>query len=170
MNILCFLSPPLLKVQQYKQDPKPSKCLHSIFSAHTGDEVFSHEEYGHLQVQNTVLKYIKDCMALGSVMVSRCQIEKNWSSLKVYQAVELGKLIFLLLQYTNNSKLFCSLTCFCIFHWGKKSIHWYKNRWLSLKQDEHVSVRNLGIKKNHFYLYYVTSTAGCHIFICDLAS
>ncbi|XP_075017339.1 phosphorylase b kinase regulatory subunit beta isoform X3 [Calonectris borealis] len=38
------------KVQQFKQDPKPSECLHSVFSAHTGDEVFSHKEYGHLQV------------------------------------------------------------------------------------------------------------------------
>lgn len=45
-----FFSPP--QVQQYKQDPKPSKCLHSIFNVHTGDEVFSHEEYGHLQVRN----------------------------------------------------------------------------------------------------------------------
>nr|XP_021396647.1 phosphorylase b kinase regulatory subunit beta [Lonchura striata domestica] len=38
------------KVQKFKQDPKPSACLHSVFSAQTGDEVFSHEEYGHLQV------------------------------------------------------------------------------------------------------------------------
>ncbi|OXB83980.1 UNVERIFIED_CONTAM: hypothetical protein H355_015491 [Colinus virginianus] len=38
------------KVQQFKQDPKPSGCLHSVFNAHTGDEVFSHNEYGHLQI------------------------------------------------------------------------------------------------------------------------
>lgn len=39
------------QVQQFKQDPKPSACLHSVFNAHTGDEVFSHNEYGHLQVK-----------------------------------------------------------------------------------------------------------------------
>ncbi|NXA98169.1 KPBB kinase, partial [Melanocharis versteri] len=38
------------KVQKFKQDPKPSACLHSMFNAHTGDEVFSHKEYGHLQI------------------------------------------------------------------------------------------------------------------------
>uniref|UniRef100_G1U904 Phosphorylase b kinase regulatory subunit n=1 Tax=Oryctolagus cuniculus TaxID=9986 RepID=G1U904_RABIT len=38
------------KVQQFKQDPRPTTCLHSLFNVHTGDELLSYEEYGHLQV------------------------------------------------------------------------------------------------------------------------
>uniref|UniRef100_A0A6I8NLB0 Phosphorylase b kinase regulatory subunit n=1 Tax=Ornithorhynchus anatinus TaxID=9258 RepID=A0A6I8NLB0_ORNAN len=45
------------KVQQFKQDPRPTTCLHSIFNVHTGDEVFSYEEYGHLQI-NAVSLYL----------------------------------------------------------------------------------------------------------------
>ncbi|XP_027758669.1 phosphorylase b kinase regulatory subunit beta isoform X3 [Empidonax traillii] len=55
------------KVQKFKQDPQPSACLHSLFSAHTGDEVFSHKEYGHLQI-NTVslfLLYLVEMISSG---------------------------------------------------------------------------------------------------------
>ena len=38
------------QVQQFKQDPRPTTCLHSIFHVRTGDELLSCEEYGHLQV------------------------------------------------------------------------------------------------------------------------
>uniref|UniRef100_A0A671KV94 Phosphorylase b kinase regulatory subunit n=1 Tax=Sinocyclocheilus anshuiensis TaxID=1608454 RepID=A0A671KV94_9TELE len=38
------------KVEKFKQDPSPSTCLHSIFNVQTGDEVYSYEEYSHLQV------------------------------------------------------------------------------------------------------------------------
>uniref|UniRef100_A0A8C5SXE0 Phosphorylase b kinase regulatory subunit n=1 Tax=Laticauda laticaudata TaxID=8630 RepID=A0A8C5SXE0_LATLA len=55
------------KVQQYKQDPKPSKCLHSVFNVHTGDEVFSHEEYGHLQINavSLFLLYLVEMISSG---------------------------------------------------------------------------------------------------------
>uniref|UniRef100_A0A8D2H330 Phosphorylase b kinase regulatory subunit n=1 Tax=Urocitellus parryii TaxID=9999 RepID=A0A8D2H330_UROPR len=45
------------KVQQFKQDPRPTTCLHSIFNVHTGDELLSYEEYGHLQI-NAVSLYL----------------------------------------------------------------------------------------------------------------
>ncbi|XP_045149554.1 phosphorylase b kinase regulatory subunit beta isoform X3 [Echinops telfairi] len=45
------------KVQQFKQDPRPTTSLHSIFNVYTGDELFSYEEYGHLQI-NTVSLYL----------------------------------------------------------------------------------------------------------------
>ncbi|KAM9607511.1 phosphorylase b kinase regulatory subunit beta isoform 5-T5 [Trichechus inunguis] len=45
------------KVQQFKQDPRPTTCLHSVFSLHTGDEYLSYEEYGHLQI-NAVSLYL----------------------------------------------------------------------------------------------------------------
>nr|XP_025708127.1 phosphorylase b kinase regulatory subunit beta isoform X4 [Callorhinus ursinus] len=45
------------KVQQFKQDPRPGTCLHSVFNVHTGDEVLSYEEYGHLQI-NAVSLYL----------------------------------------------------------------------------------------------------------------
>ncbi|NWW47422.1 KPBB kinase, partial [Pedionomus torquatus] len=55
------------KVQQFKQDPKPSGCLHSVFSAHTGDEVFSHTEYGHLQINavSLFLLYLVEMISSG---------------------------------------------------------------------------------------------------------
>ncbi|XP_005289892.2 LOW QUALITY PROTEIN: phosphorylase b kinase regulatory subunit beta [Chrysemys picta bellii] len=55
------------KVQQFKQDPRPSKCLHSVFSAHSGDEVFSHEEYGHLQINavSLFLLYLVEMISSG---------------------------------------------------------------------------------------------------------
>ncbi|NXM44183.1 KPBB kinase, partial [Gymnorhina tibicen] len=55
------------KVQKFKQDPKPSSCLHSVFSAHTGDEVFSHKEYGHLQINavSLFLLYLVEMISSG---------------------------------------------------------------------------------------------------------
>ncbi|NXX27265.1 KPBB kinase, partial [Nicator chloris] len=55
------------KVQIFKQDPKPSACLHSVFNAHTGDEVFSHEEYGHLQINalSLFLLYLVEMISSG---------------------------------------------------------------------------------------------------------
>ncbi|XP_025892326.1 phosphorylase b kinase regulatory subunit beta isoform X4 [Nothoprocta perdicaria] len=55
------------KVQRFKQDPKPSECLHSVFSAQTGDEVFSHEEYGHLQINavSLFLLYLVEMISSG---------------------------------------------------------------------------------------------------------
>ncbi|NXA99376.1 KPBB kinase, partial [Cnemophilus loriae] len=55
------------KVQIFKQDPKPSACLHSVFSAHTGDEVFSHKEYGHLQINalSLFLLYLVEMISSG---------------------------------------------------------------------------------------------------------
>uniref|UniRef100_A0A2K5EPE4 Phosphorylase b kinase regulatory subunit n=1 Tax=Aotus nancymaae TaxID=37293 RepID=A0A2K5EPE4_AOTNA len=45
------------KVQQFKQDPRPTTCLHSVFNVHTGDELLSYEEYGHLQIINLFSLY-----------------------------------------------------------------------------------------------------------------
>uniref|UniRef100_A0A8C4MCQ2 Phosphorylase b kinase regulatory subunit n=1 Tax=Equus asinus asinus TaxID=83772 RepID=A0A8C4MCQ2_EQUAS len=45
------------KVQQFKQDPRPTTCLHSVFNVHTGDEILSCEDYGHLQI-NAVSLYL----------------------------------------------------------------------------------------------------------------
>ncbi|NWW74007.1 KPBB kinase, partial [Climacteris rufus] len=55
------------KVQQFKQDPKPSACLHSVFNAHTGDEVFSPKEYGHLQINavSLFLLYLVEMISSG---------------------------------------------------------------------------------------------------------
>ncbi|NXT64225.1 KPBB kinase, partial [Chaetops frenatus] len=55
------------KVQKFKQDPKPSACLHSVFNAQTGDEVFSHEEYGHLQINavSLFLLYLVEMISSG---------------------------------------------------------------------------------------------------------
>uniref|UniRef100_A0A8C2S786 Phosphorylase b kinase regulatory subunit n=1 Tax=Capra hircus TaxID=9925 RepID=A0A8C2S786_CAPHI len=61
----------LFQVQQFKQDPRPTTCLHSVFNVHTGDEILSYEEYGHLQVKiedytfsSAVLLYIIECLRL----------------------------------------------------------------------------------------------------------
>uniref|UniRef100_A0A674NTI8 Phosphorylase b kinase regulatory subunit n=1 Tax=Takifugu rubripes TaxID=31033 RepID=A0A674NTI8_TAKRU len=38
------------KVEQFKQDPSPTKCLHSVFNVDTGDEVHPYRDYHHLQI------------------------------------------------------------------------------------------------------------------------
>ncbi|XP_076143594.1 phosphorylase b kinase regulatory subunit beta isoform X1 [Alosa pseudoharengus] len=43
------------RVEEFKQDPSPSKCLHSVFNLHTGDEVYSNEDYNHLQIDAVCL-------------------------------------------------------------------------------------------------------------------
>lgn len=40
----------LYQVEQFKQDPSPTKCLHSVFNVVTGDEIYSYSDYHHLQV------------------------------------------------------------------------------------------------------------------------
>ncbi|XP_030620488.1 phosphorylase b kinase regulatory subunit beta isoform X1 [Chanos chanos] len=55
------------KVEQFKQDPNPSTCLHSVFNVHTGDEVYSHEEYSHLQIDavSLFLLYLVEMICSG---------------------------------------------------------------------------------------------------------
>ncbi|KAJ8249417.1 hypothetical protein GJAV_G00234600 [Gymnothorax javanicus] len=55
------------KVEQFKQDPSPSKCLHSIFNVHTGDEVHSYENYSHLQIDavSLFLLYLVEMISSG---------------------------------------------------------------------------------------------------------
>ncbi|XP_036043530.1 phosphorylase b kinase regulatory subunit beta [Onychomys torridus] len=55
------------KVQQFKQDPRPTTCLHSIFSVHTGDELLTYEEYGHLQINavSLFLLYLVEMISSG---------------------------------------------------------------------------------------------------------
>ncbi|XP_029944450.1 phosphorylase b kinase regulatory subunit beta isoform X3 [Salarias fasciatus] len=43
------------KVEQFKQDPSPSKCLHSVFNVDTGDEVHVYSDYHHLQIDAVCL-------------------------------------------------------------------------------------------------------------------
>lgn len=40
----------LHQVEQFKQDPSPTKCLHSVFNVVTGDEIHTYSDYHHLQV------------------------------------------------------------------------------------------------------------------------
>ncbi|XP_035251166.1 phosphorylase b kinase regulatory subunit beta-like isoform X2 [Anguilla anguilla] len=55
------------KVEQFKQDPSPLKCLHSVFNVHTGDEVHSYEDYSHLQIDavSLFLLYLVEMISSG---------------------------------------------------------------------------------------------------------
>uniref|UniRef100_A0A673KB58 Phosphorylase b kinase regulatory subunit n=1 Tax=Sinocyclocheilus rhinocerous TaxID=307959 RepID=A0A673KB58_9TELE len=55
------------KVEKFKQDPSPSTCLHSIFNVQTGDEVYSYEEYSHLQIDalSLFLLYLVEIICSG---------------------------------------------------------------------------------------------------------
>uniref|UniRef100_UPI00398EA37D phosphorylase b kinase regulatory subunit beta isoform X1 n=1 Tax=Pristiophorus japonicus TaxID=55135 RepID=UPI00398EA37D len=55
------------KVEHFKQHSNPSSCLHSVFNVHTGDEVLSHEEYGHLQIDavSLFLLYLVEMISSG---------------------------------------------------------------------------------------------------------
>ena len=52
---------------QAKQDPCPTTCLHSFFNVHTGDELLSYEEFGHLQInaESLYLLYLVEMISLG---------------------------------------------------------------------------------------------------------
>nr|KAF6411292.1 phosphorylase kinase regulatory subunit beta [Rousettus aegyptiacus] len=69
------------KVQQFKQDPRPATCLHSIFHVHTGDELLSYEEYGHLQI-NAVSLYL---LYLVEMISSGLQIVYNTDEVSFIQ-------------------------------------------------------------------------------------
>uniref|UniRef100_A0AAQ4PHX8 Phosphorylase b kinase regulatory subunit n=1 Tax=Gasterosteus aculeatus aculeatus TaxID=481459 RepID=A0AAQ4PHX8_GASAC len=55
------------KVEQFKQDPSPSKCLHSVFHVVTGDEVHSYSDYHHLQIDavSLFLLYLVEMICSG---------------------------------------------------------------------------------------------------------
>ncbi|KAF7646959.1 hypothetical protein LDENG_00179490, partial [Lucifuga dentata] len=55
------------KVEQFKQDPSPSKCLHSVFDIDTGDEVHSYNEFHHLQIDavSLFLLYLVEMICSG---------------------------------------------------------------------------------------------------------
>ncbi|KAM8762332.1 phosphorylase b kinase regulatory subunit beta isoform X3 [Acanthopagrus latus] len=55
------------KVEQFKQDPSPSKCLHSVFNVDTGDEVYSYGDYHHLQIDavSLFLLYLVEMICAG---------------------------------------------------------------------------------------------------------
>ncbi|XP_074522120.1 phosphorylase b kinase regulatory subunit beta isoform X1 [Halichoeres trimaculatus] len=55
------------KVEQFKQDPSPSKCLHSVFNVETGDEVHSYDKYHHLQIDavSLFLLYLVEMICSG---------------------------------------------------------------------------------------------------------
>ncbi|KAM6942624.1 phosphorylase b kinase regulatory subunit beta isoform 2-T2 [Xenentodon cancila] len=55
------------KVEQFKKDPSPSKCLHSVFNVDTGDEVYSYNDYHHLQIDavSLFLLYLVEMICSG---------------------------------------------------------------------------------------------------------
>ncbi|KAM3625288.1 uncharacterized protein V6R79_009664 [Siganus canaliculatus] len=55
------------KVEQFKQDPSPSKCLHSMFNVDTGDEIHSYSDYHHLQIDavSLFLLYLVEMICSG---------------------------------------------------------------------------------------------------------
>ncbi|XP_059207088.1 phosphorylase b kinase regulatory subunit beta isoform X1 [Centropristis striata] len=55
------------KVEEFKQDPSPSKCLHSVFNVDTGDEVHSYSDYHHLQIDavSLFLLYLVEMICSG---------------------------------------------------------------------------------------------------------
>ncbi|KAI4889121.1 hypothetical protein NFI96_014259 [Prochilodus magdalenae] len=55
------------KVEKFKQDPSPYTCLHSVFNLHTGDEVYSYDQYSHLQIDavSLFLLYLVEMICSG---------------------------------------------------------------------------------------------------------
>ncbi|KAM4592325.1 phosphorylase b kinase regulatory subunit beta isoform 2-T2 [Odontesthes bonariensis] len=55
------------KVEEFKKDPSPSKCLHSVFNVDTGDEVYSYGDYHHLQIDavSLFLLYLVEMICSG---------------------------------------------------------------------------------------------------------
>uniref|UniRef100_A0A3Q4BK87 Phosphorylase b kinase regulatory subunit n=1 Tax=Mola mola TaxID=94237 RepID=A0A3Q4BK87_MOLML len=57
----------LYQVEHFKQDPSPTKCLHSVFNVDTGDEVYSYRDYHHLQIDavSLFLLYLVEMICSG---------------------------------------------------------------------------------------------------------
>ncbi|KAF7212719.1 beta [Nothobranchius furzeri] len=55
------------KVEEFKKDPSPSKCLHSVFHVDTGDEIHSYRDYHHLQIDavSLFLLYLVEMISSG---------------------------------------------------------------------------------------------------------
>ncbi|XP_017281374.1 phosphorylase b kinase regulatory subunit beta isoform X2 [Kryptolebias marmoratus] len=55
------------KVEEFKNDPSPSKCLHSAFNVDTGDEVYTYSDYHHLQIDavSLFLLYLVEMICSG---------------------------------------------------------------------------------------------------------
>ncbi|XP_072135738.1 phosphorylase b kinase regulatory subunit beta isoform X3 [Mobula birostris] len=55
------------KVESFKHNPSPSNCLHSVFNVHTGDELLSYDDYGHLQIDavSLFLLYLVEMISSG---------------------------------------------------------------------------------------------------------
>ncbi|XP_038123263.1 phosphorylase b kinase regulatory subunit beta isoform X2 [Cyprinodon tularosa] len=55
------------KVEEFKKDPSPSKCLHSVFNVDTGDEIISYNDYHHLQIDavSLFLLYLVEMICSG---------------------------------------------------------------------------------------------------------
>uniref|UniRef100_A0A8C6LZ80 Phosphorylase b kinase regulatory subunit n=1 Tax=Nothobranchius furzeri TaxID=105023 RepID=A0A8C6LZ80_NOTFU len=55
------------EVEEFKKDPSPSKCLHSVFHVDTGDEIHSYRDYHHLQIDavSLFLLYLVEMISSG---------------------------------------------------------------------------------------------------------
>ncbi|XP_034536696.1 phosphorylase b kinase regulatory subunit beta [Notolabrus celidotus] len=55
------------KVEEFKQDPSPSKCLHSVFNVESGDEVHTYDDYHHMQIDavSLFLLYLVEMICSG---------------------------------------------------------------------------------------------------------
>uniref|UniRef100_A0A1A8JZC8 Phosphorylase b kinase regulatory subunit n=1 Tax=Nothobranchius kuhntae TaxID=321403 RepID=A0A1A8JZC8_NOTKU len=55
------------KVEEFKKDPSPFKCLHSVFHVDTGDEIHSYRDYHHLQIDavSLFLLYLVEMISSG---------------------------------------------------------------------------------------------------------
>uniref|UniRef100_A0A8C6M2W5 Phosphorylase b kinase regulatory subunit n=1 Tax=Nothobranchius furzeri TaxID=105023 RepID=A0A8C6M2W5_NOTFU len=55
------------QVEEFKKDPSPSKCLHSVFHVDTGDEIHSYRDYHHLQIDavSLFLLYLVEMISSG---------------------------------------------------------------------------------------------------------
>ncbi|MGH0117617.1 UNVERIFIED_CONTAM: hypothetical protein FKN15_055596, partial [Acipenser sinensis] len=69
------------KVEQFKKDPSPSKCLHSVFNIHTGDEVLTYDTYCHLQIDSLslFLLYLVEMISSGLQIIYNTDEGCSWS-------------------------------------------------------------------------------------------
>uniref|UniRef100_A0A8C4Q9C7 Phosphorylase b kinase regulatory subunit n=1 Tax=Eptatretus burgeri TaxID=7764 RepID=A0A8C4Q9C7_EPTBU len=93
------------KVEQFKRHPSPTKCLHSVFDAHTGDAVLDYKDYGHLQI---------DALSLFLLFL----VEMIASDLQIIYNTDEVRRVFRSLDFYLHSSVSHSLhiSSFFIFH------------------------------------------------------
>ncbi|CAG03071.1 unnamed protein product, partial [Tetraodon nigroviridis] len=100
-------------VEQFKQDPSPTKCLHSVFNVDTGDEVHAYKDYHHLQIDavSLFLLYLVEMICSGLQIIyntDEIRSQPSWHYCQLFHPFEFFSWKIWQIGKRNKTKLFHS--------------------------------------------------------------